>query len=185
MLVSMYFLLVQKFWLIILSSLTTHHLAVFGGLTYIVCFSMMKMFAPLLPPERLVPIIGMIATSNGCTCQHHHFGCGSALLMGLPAHDRAVLLRLKKLRPATVRLILFYQTGAMVAGCFCSQGTCCWSTKLFSWWNVGADDWSLYCGTSQWILPITSSLQSWLQSRGNCHWRWQLIFVVSHQTNKL
>ncbi len=54
------------------------------------------MLAALPPPERLVPIVGMIATSNGCTCQLHPSRCGNALLMGLPAHGCGVLLRLKK-----------------------------------------------------------------------------------------
>ena len=54
------------------------------------------MFAPLPPLEWLVPILGMVATNNGQTCQNHCFGCGNALLMGLPAHGCGVLLCLKK-----------------------------------------------------------------------------------------
>ena len=55
-----------------------------------------KMFAPLPPPERIVPIVGIVATNNGRTCQNHHFGCGNALLMSLPANGCGVLLHLKK-----------------------------------------------------------------------------------------
>ena len=55
-----------------------------------------KMFAPLPPPEWLVPIVGIVATNNGRTCQNHHFGCGNALLMSLPANGCGVLLHLKK-----------------------------------------------------------------------------------------
>ena len=55
-----------------------------------------KMFAPLPPPERIVPIVGIVATNNGRTCQNHHFGCGNALLMSLPANGCGVLLRLRK-----------------------------------------------------------------------------------------
>ena len=88
--------MVQKLWLIV-ALLTTHHIAFFGGLRYLhsnIC--VVKMFAPLPPPERLVPIVGIVATNNGCTCSNHLFGCGNALLMSLPANGCGVLLRLRK-----------------------------------------------------------------------------------------
>ncbi len=73
---------------------TSPHILVGLHTVYIVLcnFLTKKMFAPLLPPEWLVPIVGMIATNNGQTCQNHCFGCGNALLMGLPAHGCGVLL---------------------------------------------------------------------------------------------
>ena len=54
------------------------------------------MFAPLPPPERIVPIVGIVTTNNVRTSQYHHFGCGNALLMSLPANGCGVLLHLKK-----------------------------------------------------------------------------------------
>ena len=60
------------------------------------CSTTKMMFPSLPPPERVVPIVGIVATSNGRTCDVHRFGCGNALLMGLPAHGCGVLLRLKK-----------------------------------------------------------------------------------------
>ena len=70
-------------------------------MTYCTVFSCLApqqkmMFPSLPPPERVVPIVGIVATSNGRTCDVHRFGCGNALLMGLPAHGCGVLLRLKK-----------------------------------------------------------------------------------------
>ena len=88
--------MVQKLWLIV-ALLTTHHIAFFGGLRYLhsnIC--VVKMFAPLPPPERLVPIVGIVATNNGSTCSNHLCGCGNALLMSLPANGCGVLLHLKK-----------------------------------------------------------------------------------------
>ena len=54
------------------------------------------MFPSLPPPERTVPIVGIIATSNGRTCNVHRFGCGNSLLLARPARGCGVLLRLKR-----------------------------------------------------------------------------------------
>ena len=87
--------MVQKLWLIV-ALLTTHHIAFFGGLRYCIVICVVKMFAPLPPAERLVPIVGIVATNNGRTCNNHRFGCGNALLMSLPVNGCGVLLRLRK-----------------------------------------------------------------------------------------
>ena len=89
---------------------------------YGVILSCKQMFAPLPPPERIVPIVGIIATNNGRTCQNHHFGCGNALLMSLPANSGGVLLHLKKLCTATLQLILFCWMEVMVAELLLSPG---------------------------------------------------------------
>ncbi len=54
------------------------------------------MFPSLPPPERVVPIVGIIATNNGRTCNVHRFGCGNAILLARPARGCGVLLRLKQ-----------------------------------------------------------------------------------------
>ena len=87
--------MVQKLWLIV-ALLTTHHIAFFGGLRYCIVICVVKMFAPLPPAERLVPIVGIVATNNERSCNNHRFGCGNALLMSLPANGCGVLLRLRK-----------------------------------------------------------------------------------------
>ena len=86
--------MVPKLWLIV-TLLTIHH-PIFGGLTFCIVIFIEKMFVPLPPPERLVLIVGIVARNNGHTCQNHHFDCGNALLMSLPANDCGVLLHLKK-----------------------------------------------------------------------------------------
>ncbi len=52
------------------------------------------LFPSLPPPERLVPIVDIVATNNGCTCLEHCFGCGNVLLLGRAGHGCGVLLRL-------------------------------------------------------------------------------------------
>ena len=56
-----------------------------------------KMTFPLLPqPESVVPIVGIIATYNGRTCNVHRFGCRNVLLLARPACGCGVLLCLKQ-----------------------------------------------------------------------------------------
>ena len=58
------------------------------------------MMFPSLPlPEQVVPIVGIVATSNGRTCDVHRFGCGNVLLLSRPARGCGVLLRLQKTGP--------------------------------------------------------------------------------------
>ena len=60
------------------------------------------MYPSLPPPEQVVPIVGIVATSNGRTCDVHCFGCGNALLLSRPARGCGVLLRLRKMGPDTL-----------------------------------------------------------------------------------
>ena len=73
-------------------------------MTYCTVFSCLApqqkmMFPSLPPPERVVPIVGIVATSNGRTCDVHRFGCGNDLLLSRPARGCGVLLRLRKTGP--------------------------------------------------------------------------------------
>ena len=54
------------------------------------------MFPSLPPPEQVVPIVGIVATDNGRTCDKHRFGCGNSLLLARPARGCGILLRLRK-----------------------------------------------------------------------------------------
>ena len=137
-----------------------------------------KLFVPLPPPEWLVPIVGIIATNNGCTCQNHHFGCGNALLMSLPANGCGVLLCLKK--TVTLQLILFCQMEAMVAGLLLPpgnmplvRGVASLMEWLFGWFRF--HPWS-----SEQILPCTVSRKSWLQHCRNCSWCQEFMLFIAH-----
>ena len=54
----------------------------FGGPTYLgsifSCSTIAKMFPLLPPPERVIPIVGIIPTSQGCPRDVHHFGCSDS-----------------------------------------------------------------------------------------------------------
>lgn len=65
----------------------------FGGLTYLYSdmFCLKMMYPPLPPPELLVPIVWIIATINGCTCDVYCFNCGNSLLLARPVHGCGVL----------------------------------------------------------------------------------------------
>ena len=64
--------------------------ALFGGLAYCIAYCTVlscpatkqkMMFPSLPPPDRVVPIVGIIATNNGRTCNVHRFGCGNSILL--------------------------------------------------------------------------------------------------------
>ena len=62
---------------------------IFGGLTYcMVCFWFIsEMMFPSLPPLGwVVPIVWIIATNNGHTCNVHHLGCQNLLLLARSVH---------------------------------------------------------------------------------------------------
>lgn len=60
----------------------------------------MKMRLPsLLQLEGLVPIMAIIATDSGITCDVHHFGCGNALLLEGTTHGSGRLLHLWEIAP--------------------------------------------------------------------------------------
>ena len=73
--------------------LTTHHLAFFGGLTYVhsnFFLLLNKNDVPLLlAPERVVPIVEIVTTSHGHTCDVHRFISGNALLLAR-THEASV-----------------------------------------------------------------------------------------------
>ena len=73
-------------------------------MTYCTVFSCLapqqKMLFPSLPHlERVIPIVGIVATSNGRTCDVHRFGCGNDLLLSRPARGCGVLLHLRTMGP--------------------------------------------------------------------------------------
>ena len=57
------------------------------------CSTTAKMFPSLPPSERVVPIDGIIHTSQGYPHDVHHFGCRTALLSVRTAHGFGGLLR--------------------------------------------------------------------------------------------
>ncbi len=60
------------------------------------CYTEKMMFPLLPPPECTIPIVGIIETNNGRTCDVHRFGCGNSLLLARPVLGCGVLLRLKQ-----------------------------------------------------------------------------------------
>ena len=73
--------MVPKLWLIFML-VTTQHLAFFSffsffsGLRYLrsnIFLLHNKSKFPLLPPERIIPTIGIVAISHGCSRDLHHF----------------------------------------------------------------------------------------------------------------
>ena len=70
------------------------------------------MFSSLPPPEQVVPIVGIVATSNGRTCDVHRFGCGNALLLSRPARGCGVLLHLRKTGPDTLAAFFVLRDGS-------------------------------------------------------------------------
>ena len=70
------------------------------------------MFPLLPPPEQVVPIVGIVATSNGRTCDVHRFGCGNALLLSRPARGCGVLLHLQKTGPDTLAAFFVLRDGS-------------------------------------------------------------------------
>jgi hypothetical protein len=55
------------------------------------------MFLSLPPPGRIITIVSIITTNNGCTCGKHHFGCGKSLLLARPARGCGAWLRLRRI----------------------------------------------------------------------------------------
>ena len=71
------------------------------------------MMFPSLPLlEQVVPIVGIVATSNGRTCDVHRFGCGYALLLSRPACGCGVLLHLRKMGPDTLAAFFVLRDGS-------------------------------------------------------------------------
>ena len=67
---------------------------------------------PLPSPEMVVPIVGIIATNNGRTCDVHRFGCGNDLVLARPVHGCGLLLCLRKTAPAEISAFLVLKDGS-------------------------------------------------------------------------
>ena len=105
MLGSLLFQLVPSYGDLLHNSQSQHITMLFGGPTYlhVICFYTTIMILPPLPtPEMVIPIVGIIETNNGRTCDVHRFGCGNALVLARPAHDCGLLLCLRKTSPAEI-----------------------------------------------------------------------------------
>ncbi len=70
------------------------------------------MFSSLLPLEQVVPIVGIVATSNGQTCDVHRFGCGKEQLLARPAHSCGILLQLRKMGADTLAAFFVFHDGS-------------------------------------------------------------------------
>lgn len=79
------------------------------------------MFQSFPPPELLVLLVGIVATSSGCMCSVHHFGCGNMLLLARTAHGGIVLLHLQMTAQVKLATILISMMGVMDVGWFLPQ----------------------------------------------------------------
>ncbi len=135
-----------------------------GFLMYIVAIK--KCFQLSLPLEQCVPIVGIIATNNGCTCQNHQFGCGNALL-NRPTHGCGVFLCLKKMPSGDLLLIFYFPMEEMGARLDLLPRTHCWVMGYLPEWSGGADAWGVHTWVSHQSLSYAVSPQPQLCLRRN------------------
>ncbi len=86
--------MVPKLWLIV-TLVTTHHLAFFGGLRYLrsnIFLLHIKSEFLSLPPEWVIPTVGIVAISHGRSCDVHRFGRWNVLLLVRTTHGFGGLL---------------------------------------------------------------------------------------------
>ena len=141
------------------------------------------MFPSLPPPEQVVPIVGIFATSNGRTCDVHHFISGNALLLLLsrPARGCGVLLRLRKMCPDTLAAFFSPWWQRWMPARIRTPRTFSWC----SWRLVGrcdsSDFWGVYTWSSKLLLPCIVSQELWIRTgkKGVRFWYFVLNLIIA------